>query len=66
MTSERRIAADRSDLPPKPGHTTLPSTERAAERIYLDFNASTPLAPEVVAAMTPYPNESGSPGDGRG
>ncbi len=25
-----------------------------SDRIYLDFNASTPLAPEVVAAMTPY------------
>jgi len=28
-----------------------------ANRIYLDFNASTPLAPEVVAAMTPYLTE---------
>ncbi len=24
------------------------------EPVYLDFNASTPLAPEVVAAMAPY------------
>ncbi len=27
------------------------------QRIYLDFNASTPLAPEVVAAMTPFLGE---------
>ena len=27
------------------------------ERIYLDFNATTPLAPEVAAAMQPYLRE---------
>ena len=30
------------------------SSKRHPPAIYLDFNASTPLAPEVVAAMTPY------------
>lgn len=29
------------------------SAVRRGQRVYLDFNASTPLAPEVVAAMTP-------------
>jgi len=24
------------------------------ERIYLDYNATTPLAPEVAAAMSPF------------
>ncbi|MFZ5830050.1 MAG: cysteine desulfurase family protein [Planctomycetota bacterium] len=31
--------------------------EGTANRIYLDFNASTPLSPEVVEAMTPYLRE---------
>ena len=26
----------------------------SSERIYLDFNASTPIAPEVAAAMRPF------------
>lgn len=36
-----------------------------AKRIYLDFNASTPLAPEVIAAMSPYLAETyGNPSSG--
>ena len=30
---------------------------RAAERIYLDFNASTPIAPQVAVAMRPFLEE---------
>ena len=34
-------------------------------RIYLDYNASTPIAPEVVAAMRPYLDEAfGNPSSG--
>ncbi|MCC0006688.1 MAG: cysteine desulfurase [Hyphomicrobiaceae bacterium] len=35
------------------------------QRIYLDYNASTPIAPEVVAAMRPYLDEGfGNPSSG--
>jgi cysteine desulfurase len=45
--------------------TDSPGGGPAGRQIYLDFNASTPLAPEVVAAMTPllteaYGNPSGT------
>ena len=35
-----------------------PAPGPGEERIYLDFNASTPLAAEVVAAMTPFLTEA--------
>lgn len=36
---------------------TIKETAMKTERIYLDFNASTPLAPEVVEAMKPFLSE---------
>ena len=57
MTTERRTAAGRSCPPPNPDSANTASKARATDRIYLDFNASTPLAPEVVAAMAPFLTE---------
>ena len=36
------------------------------ERVYLDYNATTPLAPEVVAAMLPNIDEAYGPLFARG
>jgi cysteine desulfurase len=62
MAIERNTAVGRSCPLPGIGTGESRSTERTRDRIYLDFNASTPLAPEVVAAMTPYlTQEFGNP-----
>ncbi|MBI2828816.1 MAG: cysteine desulfurase [Acidobacteria bacterium] len=37
--------------------STVPLPAASARRVYLDFNASTPLAPEVVSAMEPLLRE---------
>ena len=37
--------------------STAPFTATSPRRVYLDFNASTPLAPEVVSAMEPLLRE---------
>jgi cysteine desulfurase len=57
MAIEKSIAAGQSCPRSGIGTGDARRAERAADRIYLDFNASTPLAPEVVAAMTPYLKE---------
>ena len=57
MAIEKSINAGESGPRAEIGEGDSVSAERAASRIYLDFNASTPLAPEVVAAMTPYLTE---------
>src|SRR5688572_12279701 len=37
--------------------STVPSTLTNPRRVYLDFNASTPLAPEVISVMEPLLRE---------
>lgn len=54
MAISKNTAVGQSCPLPGMGDGDSRSTEEIADRIYLDFNASTPLAPEVVAAMTPY------------
>jgi hypothetical protein len=57
MAMKRNYHVGQSCPWPGSGEGDSRSTSAAANRIYLDFNASTPLAPEVVAAMTPYLTE---------
>ena len=62
MAIERNIAVGQRCPLPGIGTGDSRPAERTTDRIYLDLNASTPLAPEVVAAMTPYlTQEFGNP-----
>ncbi|MHB0958193.1 MAG: cysteine desulfurase family protein [Pirellulaceae bacterium] len=62
MTIDDPTAAGQRCLLPGINSEGAPSREPGANRIYLDFNASTPLAPEVLAAMAPYlTDEFGNP-----
>lgn len=57
MATEKDTSVGQSCAVPGSGAGESRSTMAAANRIYLDFNASTPLAPQVVAAMLPYLTE---------
>ncbi|MHB0955481.1 MAG: cysteine desulfurase family protein [Pirellulaceae bacterium] len=62
MTMNNRTAAGQRCPLPGINSDVAPSRMPGANRIYLDFNASTPLAPEVLAAMEPYlTDEFGNP-----
>ncbi|MEN6494675.1 MAG: cysteine desulfurase family protein [Thermoguttaceae bacterium] len=54
MASDRNTVVGRGRLLPGIDAGDSRRAGQSTGRIYLDFNASTPLAPEVVAAMTPY------------